>query len=273
MQLVSQRLGIAPEAIRVRQGDTETIPMGGGTGGARSLYSQGMAIYATTDGVVEKGKQAASEILEAAASDILFEDGSFTIVGTDRTIDIMELAQALRERAKQGGTVVSLDTAEIVGIERHTFPNGCHIAEVEVDPETGVVSVLRYLVCDDVGKTVNPMIVRGQVHGGVAQGIGQALYERTAYDTETGQLVSGSLMDYTLPRADDLPDIDVDFIEVPCVSNPLGVKGAGEAGAVGSPPAVVNAIVDALAGIGIRSIDMPATPERVWQAINESKAA
>jgi carbon-monoxide dehydrogenase large subunit len=269
VQLVSERLGIPGEAIRVRQGDTDTIPMGGGTGGARSLYSEGMAIYATTDSVVEKGKRAASDILEAAASDIVFEDGAFTIIGTDRRIEIMELADTLRKQGKG----VSLDTAEIAKIERHTFPNGCHIAELEVDPETGVVSVLRYLVCDDVGKAVNPMIVRGQVHGGVAQGIGQALLERTAYDAETGQLISGSLMDYALPRADDLPDIDVDFIEIPCLTNPLGVKGAGEAGAVGSPPAVVNAIVDALAADGIRSIDMPATPERVWEAINMARKA
>ncbi len=269
VQLVSQRLGIPGAAIRVRQGDTDAIPMGGGTGGARSLYSEGMAIYATTDSVVEKGKRAASDILEASASDIVFEDGAFTIIGTDRRIEIMELADTLRKQGKG----VSLDTAEIAQIERHTFPNGCHIAELEVDPETGVVSVLRYLVCDDVGKAVNPMIVRGQVHGGVAQGIGQALLERTSYDSETGQLISGSFMDYALPRADDLPDIDVDFIEIPCLTNPLGVKGAGEAGAVGSPPAVVNAIVDALAADGIRSIDMPATPERVWEAINMARKA
>jgi carbon-monoxide dehydrogenase large subunit len=166
-----------------------------------------------------------------------------------------------------------LDTAEIAKIDAHTFPNGCHIAEVEIDPETGVLTVIKYVVMDDVGKAVNPMIVRGQVHGGVAQGFGQAVLERTAYDRESGQLVSGSFMDYALPRADDLPDIEVDFVEVPCASNSLGVKGAGEAGAVGSPPAVVNAIVDALKADGVRTIDMPATPERVWEAILLAKAA
>ncbi|HTN10036.1 MAG TPA: molybdopterin cofactor-binding domain-containing protein, partial [Acetobacteraceae bacterium] len=158
-------------------------------------------------------------------------------------------------------------------IDAHTFPNGCHIAEVEIDPETGVTRLLRYTVTDDMGKTVNPMIVRGQVQGGVAQGFGQAVLEHTVYDAESGQLISGSLMDYTLPRADDLPDIEVDLIEVPCLTNPLGVKGAGEAGAVGSPPAVMNAIVDALTPVGVTHLDMPATAEKVWKAIETARAA
>lgn len=266
VQLVGDRLGIGPEKIRVRQGDTDAIPQGGGTGGARSLYSEGQAIALTTSSIIEKGRRAASDMLEAAMADIVFEAGAFKIVGTDRSIDIVSLAQTLHQ---EGGN--ALDTAEIAKIDKHTFPNGCHIAEVEIDPETGVVSVVRYLVCDDVGTIVNPMIVRGQVHGGVAQGLGQALLENTAYDAETGQLISGSLMDYALPRADDLPDIEVEFIEIPCASNPLGVKGAGEAGAVGSPPALINAVVDALAADGVESIDMPATPERVWQAIARAR--
>ena len=167
----------------------------------------------------------------------------------------------------------SIDAAEVAQIDSHTFPNGCHMAEVEIDPDTGMIAVARYIVVDDVGKAVNPMIVRGQVHGGVAQGFGQAVLERTAYDSGSGQLLSGSFMDYALPRAADLPDIEVDLIEVPCGTNPLGVKGAGEAGAVGSPPAVINAIVDALRGTGVTSIDMPATPEKVWRAIHEARAA
>jgi carbon-monoxide dehydrogenase large subunit len=264
VQLTASQLGIDGEKIRIRQGDTDTIPTGGGTGGARSLYSEGQAILVTAAGVIEKGKAAASEFLEAAIADIVFEDGKFTITGTDRAVDIMTLAEQ-----KPG----ALDTAEITPISAHTFPNGCHIAEVEIDPETGVVTVIKYVVMDDVGKAVNPMIVRGQVHGGVAQGFGQAVLERTAYDPESGQLMSGSFMDYALPRADDLPDIEVDFIEIPCASNPLGVKGAGEAGAVGSPPAVINAIVDALKADGVATIDMPATPERIWQALNLAKAA
>ena len=260
VQLTADQLGIDGEKIRIRQGDTDQIPTGGGTGGARSLYSEGQAILVTAASVIDKGKQAASEALEAAVADIVFEAGRFSVVGTDRGMDILQLA--INQHGKPGAT--QLDAAEVAKISVHTFPNGCHMAEVEVDTDTGSIHVTRYIVCDDVGKAVNPMIVRGQVHGGVAQGVGQAFMERTAYDHVSGQLLSGSLMDYALPRASDLPDIEVDLIEVPCASNPLGVKGAGEAGAVGSPPAVINALVDALNG---RIIDMPATPERVWQAL------
>lgn len=258
VQITVDQLGIPGEKIRVRQGDTDSIPVGGGTGGARSLYSEGQAILVTAASVIEKGKQAASEALEAAEEDIVFEAGRFSVVGTDRGIDIMTLA---------GQSKGKLDAAEIAQIDVHTFPNGCHMAEVEVDPDTGSITVVRYIVCDDVGKAVNPMIVRGQVHGGVAQGVGQSIMERTSYDPESGQLLSGSFMDYALPRASDLPDIEVDLIEVPCASNPLGVKGAGEAGAVGSPPAMINALVDALRDMGVKSIDMPATPEKVWRAL------
>ena len=273
VQLTVDQLGVDGDKVRIRQGDTDTIPTGGGTGGARSLYSEGQAILATASVVIEKGKQAASDVLEAAPADIVFEDGKFSIIGTDRAIDIVSLATGQRARANKGEDVVTLDAAEVAEIKSHTFPNGCHIAEVEVDPETGMLDVVRYIVMDDVGKAVNPMIVRGQVHGGVAQGLGQAVLERTSYDPESGQLLAGSFMDYALPRADDLPDIEVDFVEVPCLSNPLGVKGAGEAGAVGSPPAVINAIVDALTPVGVTHVDMPATPEKLWKAIAMAKAA
>ncbi len=267
VMLTADQLGIDGDKIRIRQGDTDAIPTGGGTGGARSLYSEGQAILATSATVIERGKQAASEALEAAAADIEFSFGRFSIAGTDRGMDILSLAASQRERASRGEPATTLDAAEVAKIESHTFPNGCHVAEVEIDPDTGMIGVMRYIVCDDVGRAINPMIVRGQVHGGVAQGYGQAVLERTAYDPASGQLLSGSLMDYALPRAADLPDIEVDLIEVPCGTNPLGVKGAGEAGAVGSPPAVINAIVDALASAGVTSIDMPATPEKVWQAL------
>lgn len=267
VQLTVDRLGVPGELVRVKQGDTDTIPEGGGTGGARSLYSEGQAIFATAATVIEKGRRAAADALEAAPADIVFEAGRFSIVGTDRGIDILELAATVRARVAGGEDVATLDAAEVAQIKAHTFPNGCHIAEVEVDPETGMVAVVRYSVTDDVGRAVNPLIVRGQVHGGVAQGYGQAVLERTAFDPESGQLLSGSFMDYALPRAADLPDIEVDLIEVPCGTNPLGVKGAGEAGAVGSPPAVMNAIVDALSVLGVAHIDMPATPERVWKAV------
>ncbi len=265
--LTSHELGIPIEAIRIQQGDSESLPSGGGTGGARSLYSEGQAILVTTASVIEKGKQAAAEHLETSVSDIEFTpaSGRFDVAGTDRGVGILDLAQAQRKRAAAGLEVTLLDAMETAKIEAHTFPNGCHVAEVEVDPDTGVVSVPRYIVVDDVGHALNPLIVRGQVHGGVAQGLGQALMERTSYDQGSGQLLSASFMDYALPRATDLPDIDVDLIEVTCETNPLGVKGAGEAGAVGSPPAAINALVDALGG---RVVDMPATPEVVWKAMH-----
>ncbi len=274
--MTSHELGIPVERIRVIQGDSDEIPTGGGTGGARSLYSEGQAILLTTATVVEKGKQAASEHLEAAVVDIEFAPqggGRFSVVGTDRGVDIMSLAKIQRERAARGESATLLDAAEVAEIKAHTFPNGCHVAEVEVDPDTGIITVPRYIVVDDVGHALNPMIVRGQVHGGVAQGIGQAVHERTAYDPESGQLLSASFMDYALPRAEDLPDIEVDLMEIPCETNPMGVKGAGEAGAVGSPPALINALVDALVGAGVSHIDMPATPETVWKAIHRAKAA
>jgi len=273
VQLTVDQLGVDGAKVRIKQGDTDTIPTGGGTGGARSLYSEGQAILITAASVIEKGKKAASEALEAAVADIEFSDGRFSVVGTDRGLDIIELASAQRARAAGGQEATTLDAAEVAKIDVHTFPNGCHMAEVEIDPDTGMITVLRYVVCDDVGKAVNPMIVRGQVHGGVAQGFGQAVLERTAYDPQSGQLLSGSFMDYALPRAADLPNIEVDLIEVPCATNPLGVKGAGEAGAVGSPPAVINAIVDALSDARVKSIDMPATPEKVWKAIHMGQAA
>jgi carbon-monoxide dehydrogenase large subunit len=273
VMLTANELGIDGDKIRIRQGDTDTIPVGGGTGGARSLYSEGQAILLTSQSVINKGKQAAAEELEAAVADIAFAEGRFSIVGTDRGIDIVALAATQRKKAAAGLPAFLLDAAEIAPIDAHTFPNGCHIAEVEVDPETGTIELVRYSVSDDVGKAINPMIVRGQVAGGVAQGFGQAVMEHTVYDPDSGQLLSGSFMDYALPRADTFPDIEVELLEVPCASNPLGVKGAGEAGAVGSPPAVINAIIDALHGDGVTHIDMPATPERVWRAIGMAKAA
>ncbi|MFT8245377.1 xanthine dehydrogenase family protein molybdopterin-binding subunit [Roseomonas sp. BN140053] len=271
--LTANELGIPVSRIRVLQGDSDEIPTGGGTGGARSLYSEGTALLATTATVLEKGKQAAGEALEAAAADIEFEAGRFAIAGTDRGIGILELAQRQREARARGEDATLLDAAEVAAVPFGTFPNGCHVAEVEVDPDTGLVEIKRYLVVDDVGHALNPLIVRGQVHGGVAQGVGQAIHERTIYDPENGQLLSASFMDYALPRAEDLPSIEVELLSVPCETNPLGVKGAGEAGAVGSPPAVMNALVDALAPAGVTHLDMPATPEIVWKAIEDAKLA
>ncbi len=273
VQLIADRLGVPGETVRIHQGDSDAIPTGGGTGGARSLYSEGQAILATATAVIEKGKHAASEALEAAVADIAFADGTFSIVGTDRAIGILDLAARQRALAAAGERAAALDAAEVAAIDQHTFPNGCHATEVEVDPDTGIVDVVRYLVCDDFGSVVNPLIVRGQVQGGVAQGIGQAILERTAYDPQSGQLLSGSFMDYALPRADDVPEIQVELVIVPSLANPLGVKGAGEAGAVGSPPAVINALIDALGSRGVRRLDMPATPEQVWKALATARAA
>lgn len=270
VQLISERLGVPAEQVRIHQGDTDQIPAGGGTGGSRSLYSEGQAILATTTTVIDKGRKAASEALEAAAEDITFEDGTFRIAGTDRVIDILDLAARQKAKVAAGEEATVLDSVEVAPIPVGTFPNGCHIAEVEIDPDTGVINLQRYTVADDFGTLINPLIARGQVQGGVAQGIGQAAYENTVYDPESGQLLSGSFMDYEIPHADEVPDIDVEFVEVPCKTNDLGVKGAGEAGAIGSAPAVMNAIIDGLRDAGVTKLDMPATPERVWRALQHA---
>jgi len=273
MMLVAEQLGVPFGRIVVRQGDSVLIRTGGGTGGARSLYSEGGAILSASEKVVEKGKLMAGHLLEAAAVDIEFSRGEFRIAGTDRKIGIMEVAKAAGDAARRPKELEGGIDGDAKIVSPGTYPNGCHIAEVEVDPETGRVQVVGYTVVDDMGKVVNPTIVAGQVHGGIAQGLGQALLEHTVYDDETGQILSGSFMDYGLPRADDMPDIRFELNEVPCKTNPLGVKGAGEAGSVGAPQAVINALVDALKDFGVEHIDMPATPERVWRAIHMRAAA
>ncbi|HEX5796483.1 MAG TPA: xanthine dehydrogenase family protein molybdopterin-binding subunit [Geminicoccaceae bacterium] len=270
-QVLSDRLGVPFEKIRLVQGDSERLPKGGGTGGSRSLTAAGLAIRDASDKVVERGKQFAAQELETAVADVEFvrADGAFQVVGTDRRIGIMELAQKARaSTSPPEGLTGGLDADAEATIEAWTFPNGCHIAEVEVDPETGVTTIVRYTAVDDFGVVMNPMLVAGQVHGGVVQGIGQALYEEAVYD-DSGQLLSGSFMDYCMPRADGVPAIEVSTLEVPCKNNPMGVKGCGEAGSVASPAAVINAIIDALADLGVRAIDMPATPQKVWRLIQE----
>ena len=220
------------------------------------------------DKIIEKGRKIAAHMLEAAETDVEFADGSFTIIGTDRRLSVAEVAAAAKDRANlPEGLEPGLDTAARSEVEVGTYPNGCHICEVEIDPETGACEVVNYTVADDFGRVVNPLLVEGQVHGGVAQGAGQALLEACVYDPESGQLMSGSFMDYALPRADTLPAINFEFNEVLCTTNPLGIKGAGEAGTVGALAAVINAVVDALSGLGVRHIEMPATPARIWQAI------
>ena len=242
--------------------------MGDGSGGSKSIMHSGTAIIESAAKVIEKGKQLAGYVLEAAPADIAFEHGRFVIVGTDRTVSIMELAQKLHGDLKlPADAPQSLDVVHVSdGPGASTYPNGCHVAEVEIDQDTGIVEVVNFVAVDDVGRVINPMIVEGQVQGGVAQGIGQALLENGIYD-QSGQLLSGSFMDYTMPRADNLPNITVGTESTLCTHNPLGVKGCGEVGAIGSPPAVINAIIDALKDYGVRHLDMPATGEKLWSII------
>jgi len=222
--------------------------------------------------VIAKGKQAAAHLMEASEGDIEFADGKFTIAGTDRNIGIMELSERLREGKMPDGVPSSLDVDHATKETPSTFPNGCHVAEVEIDPETGITRIVRYTAVNDFGTVVNPMIVAGQLHGGVAQGIGQALMEEVNYD-DNGQPITGSFMDYAMPRAEDIPTMEIGDHPSPAKSNPLGTKGCGEAGCAGSLVCIVNAVVDALSDYGITHIDMPLTPERVWRAIQDAKKA
>ncbi len=272
-QVLSRALGIPFERIRLLQGDSDQLTAGGGTGGSRSITASGAAILEASGKVIENGKAIASHVLEAAPADIEFTDGRFVIAGTDRAIGIMELADKLRAGLKlPDGTPATLDASIINDGVPSSFPNGCHVAEVEIDPETGVVEVVRYSSVNDFGTIVNPLLVAGQVHGGVIQGIGQALMENVSYD-EDGQLLTGSFQDYAMPRAHSFPDIGFVSHPSPATTNPLGTKGCGEAGCAGALVCVMNAIVDALSVYGIRHIDMPASPARVWAAIQAAKKA
>ena len=271
-QVLHQKLGVPFDAIRLVQGDSDRLVAGGGTGGSKSLMASGSAIAEAAVKVVEKGRLAAAHMLEASPGDIEFDRdaeglGRFTIAGTDRSIGIMELAERVRTANDPPPELPeSLDVKHVFEEAPMAFPNGCHVCEVEVEAETGHVDVVRYVAVNDFGTIVNPLLVEGQAHGGIAQGIGQALYESVAY-SEEGQLLSGSYQDYCLPRAGDLPDFGFLSRPSPCETNLLGAKGCGEAGCAGSLPAVMNALVDALADRGVTHIDMPATPERVWRAL------
>ncbi|MGY4799992.1 xanthine dehydrogenase family protein molybdopterin-binding subunit [Teichococcus aerofrigidensis] len=276
-QVLYQALGIPFERIRLLQGDSDELIAGGGTGGSKSLMASGAAIIEASAKVVEKARRAAAHLLEAAEADIEFEPHAeggarLLIAGTDRGISLIDLAARLREGGALPEDVPgSLDVRHVFEEAPMAYPNGCHIAEVEVDPETGMVRIDRYVTVNDFGVVVNPLLVEGQAHGGIAQGIGQALMERTAY-SEDGQLLSGSYSDYAVPRAGDLPSFAFHSHAVPAKTNPLGAKGCGEAGCAGSLPAVMNALVDALSERGVRHIDMPATPEVVWRALQEAAA-
>ena len=267
-QMVSDWLGLPFEAIQFVQGDTGQVSFGRGTFAARSSMIGGCALRVAADRIIANAKPMAAYLLEAAATDVEFKEGNFRISGTDRSISITEVAQAFyRPMGLPGEFGIGLEASGFYVAEPSNFPNGCHACELEVDPLTGTVAIGRYTVVDDVGRVINPLICEGQIHGGLAQGIGQALLEEVVYERESGQLLSGSFADYAMPHADDLPAFGISFHEVPSKTNPLGVKGAGEAGAVGSPPAVINALLDALRPLGVDHIDMPATPSRVWECL------
>lgn len=264
-QIVAGQLGVPYEKVVIKQGDTDFGVAGGGTVGSRSAQTAGNAIGVAIEGIVRKGKTAAAQVLQASGTPVEFdvedEIGRFRVSGTARSISVSELASTLHTE-RIPGFENGLDESGSFD-SPPTFPNGCHICEVEVDPETGTVEIVRYHIVDDVGRVINPLILDGQIHGGVAQGLGQALMEHCVYDEETGQLTTATFTDYAMPRADDMPALDIVYNEIPCTTNPLGVKGAGEAGTIGALPAIIGAISDAL---GVLHIDMPATPERIWRA-------
>jgi len=262
-QIISERLGLAFEEITIVTGDSDRIASGGGTMGSRSVPVGGAAIAAAAFKLIEKAKEKAAELMESAVADIEFTGGEFRIVGTDRSHSFQSVAQAAAPA--DGGA--SFDESETFSPTTSTYPNGTHVCELEIDMGTGTVEVIDYSVVDDFGKTINPLMLEGQVHGGIAQGLGQALLECCLYESESGQLLSATFMDYTMPRADDLPSIRFKRNEVPCTTNPLGIKGAGEAGAIGAPPAIINAVVNALAEFGVRHVDMPVRPAQLWQII------
>lgn len=268
-QVLTSKLGVPFDKIRLVQGDSDRLIAGGGTGGSKSIMASGSAIMEAGDLVIEKGKLVAAHLLEAGLADIEFARGRFTIAGTDRSIGVMEIAGRLRTGpALPGDLPRTLDVDHVFKAAPSAYPNGCHIAEVEIDPETGQVEVASYVMVNDFGTLVNPMIVEGQLHGGVVQGIGQALYEMTAYD-DSGQLMTGSYMDYAMPRAADVPFFSFASQGIPTASNPVGAKGCGEAGCAGSLPSVMNAIIDALSPYDVRHVDMPATPQAIWRVIHK----
>jgi carbon-monoxide dehydrogenase large subunit len=271
-QLVTDWLGVRFDAVRLITGDTDVVEVGGGSHSGRSMRLAGIIMGKASDDIIERGKRIAAHVLEAAEADIAFTGGRFTVAGTDRSIGIFEAAAAAEQREDlpedlQGPLAAVAD--ETVRIA--AFPFGCHVCEVEVDAETGAVELVSYAAVDDVGRAVNPLILHGQAHGGIVQGLGQAMGELCHYDSESGQLLSASLMDYAMPRAGDVPSIATEISEVPSPTNPLGIRAGGEGGTTPALAVYVNAIVDALADLGVRHIEMPATPERVWRAIRDAR--
>jgi len=274
-QIVSSMLGIPIESVEVSHGDTAKIPFGMGTYGSRSLAVGGSALVKSLDKIVTKAKRIAAHLMEASVADIEFKDGVFKVAGTDKSVPFGQVALTAYVPHNYPITELEpgLEETSFYDPLNFTYPGGCHICEVEIDPQTGTTKVVNFTAVDDIGRVINPMIVEGQVHGGVAQGIGQALFEQAVYDKSSGQLLSGSYMDYCMPRADDLCSFHVETHNTMCTHNPLGSKGVGEVGAIGSTPAVINAVLDALLPLGVSDITMPASPHRVWQAIQAAKPA
>ncbi len=268
-QIIADELNIDLDDIDIVQGDTEKIPTGDGTAGSRSMVIGGSAIVRTVGSIIDAGKRQAGEMLEAATEDIEFDAGEFRIVGTDRALSLREVALSSYEEPADSVTP-GLSSSEAFTPRGGTFPNGCHICEIEVDPDTGSYDILRYTVEDDVGVVINPLLLEGQIVGGIAQGLGQACSEYAVYDEESGQLLSATFMDYTMPRADWIPEIDFHYTEVPSPRNPLGVKGAGEAGTIGAAPAFVSAVLDAVRPRGLNHVDMPVTPHALWEALHQA---
>jgi aerobic carbon-monoxide dehydrogenase large subunit len=271
-QVLNEKLGLDPAVVQYIDGDTDRVAFGIGTNGSRSTVIGGSALWMAADKVITKGKRIAAHLLEAADIDIEFADGNFAVAGTDRRISITEVAKASFQTGRlPPGLEGGLYETGTFAPDDNTYPNGCHICEVEIDPDTGALDIVRYVVIDDVGTVVNPIGLKGQIHGGIAQGLGQALMEQVVYDRESGQNLTGSFMDYSMPRADAMPYMEITSNPVPTKRNPLGAKGAGEAGTVGALPAIVNAVVDALSPLGVKSLDMPATSARIWQAIQDAR--
>ncbi|MGH7036956.1 MAG: xanthine dehydrogenase family protein molybdopterin-binding subunit, partial [Stellaceae bacterium] len=270
-QIAADLLGLPIGTFRFVQADTLAVKSGNGHGGARSMHMGGAALYLAAQMVLSKGRALAAHLLQAEANDVGFAAGRFT-VGEARGIGLLALAEAAHDPANlPDGMTPGLDADADNDCDVFTFPSGAHAAEVEIDPETGTVTLARYSAIDDYGRLINPLLTKGQVHGGLAQGIGQALFEHTVYDKGSGQLLTGSFLDYALPRAADLPPFDITLAELPTAVNPLGVKGSGQAGCMAAPQTIVNAILDALAPLGIAHIDMPVTPERVWRVIRNAR--
>jgi aerobic carbon-monoxide dehydrogenase large subunit len=266
-QLVSEWLGVSFQQVRYVQGDTDKVPFGRGTYAARSSVLGGSALRLAANAILEKAKPMAAHLLEASAGDIEFDAGQFRVRGTDRAVSMIDTAKAFYGPFLPPGLTLGLEASATFDGTIPSYPNGCHVCEVELDPGTGEIRIDRHFVVDDCGRPINPMICEGQIQGGIAQGVGQALMENVVYDRESGQLLSGSYMDYAMPRAEDMGALTTEFCNVPCTTNPLGIKGVGESGTIGAPPAVMNAVVDALRSVGVDHINMPATPFRVWQAL------